>query len=155
MVKSIPEGYASVTPYLTIKNAAKAIDFYKQIFGAKEEMRMEHDGKVGHAELRIGNSKIMLCDEWGMAMKSPQSVGGSPIALHLYVDDVDNVFKKALAAGAKEMNPVKDQFYGDRSGCLTDPFGHVWYVATHVEDVSEDEMRRRADAAMKEMKQAS
>ena len=143
-VKPIPEGYSSITPYLTIKNAAEAIGFYQKAFGATEKMRLEMQGKIGHAELKIGDSLIMICDEFAeMGGKSPQTVGGSPVTLHLYVPNVDEVVKKATEAGAKLASPVKDQFYGDRTGALTDPYGHKWYVATHVENVSEEELERR------------
>ena len=146
-VKPIPEGYHSVTPYLTVKGAAKAIDFYKKVFGAKELKRMEMPGgAVGHAELQIGDSMIMLADEFpAMGNKSPQSVGGTPVTVHLYVEDVDKTAELAVSAGAVLKSPVRDQFYGDRSGTLTDPFGHVWYISTHVEDMSNEEMQRRAE----------
>jgi PhnB protein len=146
-VKPIPEGYHSVTPYLIVKGAAQAIAFYEQAFGAQELYRMPGpDGRVGHAELRIGDSRIMLADEHPeVGALSPGSVGGSPVTIHLYVEDVDATFARATAAGARTTRPVADQFYGDRLGILTDPFGHVWSVATHREDVSEDEMRRRAE----------
>jgi len=145
MAKPIPEGYHSVTPYLIIKGATEAIDFYKKAFGATELFRMPAPGgKIGHAEIKIGDSPIMLADESPeMGYKSPQSLGGSPISIMIYVVDVDTVFKRAIAAGGKEQRPVKDQFYGDRSGTLEDPFGHVWHVATHKEDVSPEEMERR------------
>ena len=145
MAKPIPEGYHSVTPYLIINGATEAIDFYKKAFGATELFRMPApEGKIGHAEIKIGDSPIMLADEFPeMGYKSPQSLGGSPVSLMIYVADVDTVFKQAIAAGGKEQRPVKDQFYGDRSGTLEDPFGHVWHVATHKEDVSSEEMERR------------
>ncbi len=145
MAKPIPEGYHSVTPYLIIKGATEAIDFYKKAFGASELFRMPAPGgKIGHAEIKIGDSPIMLADESPeMGYKSPKSLGGSPISIMIYVVDVDTVFKRAIAAGGKEQRPVKDQFYGDRSGTLEDPFGHVWHVATHKEDVSPEEMERR------------
>jgi PhnB protein len=145
MAKPIPEGYHSVTPYLIIKGATEAIDFYKKAFGATELFRMPAPGgKIGHAEIKIGDSPIMLADESPeMGYKSPQTLGGSPISIMIYVADVDTVFKQAIAAGGKEQRPVKDQFYGDRSGTLEDPFGHVWHVATHKEDVSPEEMERR------------
>jgi PhnB protein len=145
MAKPIPEGYHSVTPYLIIKGATEAIDFYKKAFGATELFRMPAPGgKIGHAEIKIGDSPIMLADESPeMGYKSPQTLGGSPISIMIYVADVDTVFKQAIAAGGKEQRPVKDQFYGDRSGTLEDPFGHVWHVATHTEDVSPEEMERR------------
>jgi PhnB protein len=145
MAKPIPEGYHSVTPYLIIKGATQAIDFYKKAFGATELFRMPAPGgKIGHAEIKIGDSPIMLADEFPeMGHKSPQTLGGSPISIMIYVTDVDTVFKQAIAAGGKQQRPVKDQFYGDRSGTLEDPFGHVWHVATHKEDVSPEEMERR------------
>jgi PhnB protein len=148
-VKPIPEGYHTATPYLIIKDAARAIEFYKKAFGATELMRMPgQDGKIGHAEIKIGDSPIMLADEVpGMGFRSPESLGGSPISILLYVDDVDAVFSEAVAAGAKVQRPVADQFYGDRTGGVIDPFGHVWYIATHREDVSPDEMKKRAAAA--------
>ena len=146
MARKIPEGYHSVTPYLVVEGAAKAIDFYKRAFGATEVMRMEDpNGRIGHAEIQIGDSHIMLADEYPeMGYRGPQSLGGAAVSLMVYVDDVDSVFKRALGAGAQEAQPLKDQFYGDRSGTLKDPFGHVWTIATHVEDVPPDEMRRRA-----------
>ena len=149
-VNPIPDGYNSVIPYLYIKGAAKAVEFYKSVFGATQFVRMDGpDGSVMHAEMRIGDSMIMLSDEHPkMGALSPQSVGGSPITLHLYVENVDAVIQKAVDAGAKLDRPVKDQFYGDRTGSLTDPFGHKWYVATHVEDVSPEELKKRAAAAM-------
>jgi PhnB protein len=146
-VKPIPEGYHSVTPYLIINGAAKAIDFYKKAFGATELFRMEHGGKIGHAEIKIGDSPIMLSDELlEMGYKSPTTLGGTPVSIMLYVDDVDTIFKKAIAAGGEEQKPLQDQFYGDRSGCLKDPFGHVWNVATHTEDVSPEEIEKRLAA---------
>ena len=148
-VKPIPEGYHTATPYLIVKDAARAIEFYKKAFGATELMRMPGPGgKIGHAEIKIGDSPIMLADEVpGMGFRSPESLGGSPISILLYVEDVDVVFSEALAAGAKVQRPVADQFYGDRTGGVTDPFGHVWYIATHKEDVSPEEMTKRAAAA--------
>jgi PhnB protein len=144
--QSIPAGYHSITPYLIVKGAAAAIDFYKQVLRATELLRMAGpDGKIGHAELKIGNSVIMLADEHPeMGFRSPQSLGGASISLMLYVENVDGVFKQALTSGAKELQPIKNQFYGDRSGTLQDPFGHVWTIATHVEDISPEEMQRRA-----------
>jgi PhnB protein len=148
--KSIPDGYHSVTPYLIVKGGADAINFYKQAFGAVEQMRMASpDGRIGHAEIKIGDSIIMLADEHPeMGHRSPQSLGGAGVSLMVYVDKVDEVFKQAVASGAKELQPLKNQFYGDRSGTLQDPFGHQWTVATHIEDVAPDEMRRRAEKFM-------
>ena len=147
-VKPVPEGYHTVTPYLTIKNAAKAIEFYKSAFGATEVMRMEAPGgKIGHAEIRIGDSRIMLSDEFPeMGGRSPETLGGTAVMIHLYVDDADAMSGKAVAAGAVVLAPVADQFYGDRGGKLSDPFGHVWWIATHKEDIPPDEMRKRAQA---------
>lgn len=150
-VKPIPEGYRSITPYLIIKGAARAIDFYKQAFGATEIMRFPGpNNTIGHAELRIGDSVIMLADEpQDGHYRSPEAYGGSPISLMVYIEDVDKVFANALSLGARQVQPVKDQFYGDRSGNLVDPFGHIWTVATHVEDVSHEEMQRRIEALPK------
>lgn len=147
-VKTTPDGYHTVTPYLTIRNAAGAIDFYKKAFGATELMRMaDPSGKVGHAELKIGDSPIMLSDEFPeMDVRSPETIGGSPVAIMLYVEDVDTIARQAVAAGAKIVKPVEDQFYGDRAGKLLDPFGHVWWIATHKEDLSPAEIRKRAAA---------
>lgn len=144
-VKPIPEGYHSVTPYLIIKGAAAAIEFYKKAFDAIELFRMAGpDGKVGHAEIKIGNSPVMLADEFPeMGARSPQTVGGTPVGLLIYVSDVDKQFAQAVAAGATVERPLKDQFYGDRSGTLTDPFGHKWTVATHKEDLTPEEIDRR------------
>jgi PhnB protein len=148
----IPEGYHSVTPYLAVHDAAGAIGFYKQAFGATEVMRMPAPGgKVGHAEVEIGGSRIMLADENpDMGFRNPKVYGGTPVTLHLYVADVDAVARQAMAAGAKELRPVKDQFYGDRTGSFEDPFGHVWHIATRKEDLSPDELKRRAQKAMKQ-----
>jgi PhnB protein len=147
-VKPIPDGYHSVTPYLIIDGASKAIDFYKKAFGATELFRMDHEGKVGHAELKIGDSPIMLADEQpSMGYVSPKALGGTPVSLMIYVEDVDKIYKQAISAGATEVRAVQDQFYGDRSGNLKDPFGHVWTVATHKEDVSPEEMDKRIKAA--------
>ncbi len=141
-----PEGYHTATPYLCIRDAGRAIEFYKRAFGAVETMRMDTPaGKVGHAEIRIGDSPIMLSDEFPeMQWHAPQAAVGSPVMIHLYVDDVDAVAKQALAAGAKELTPVADQFYGDRGGKFADPYGHLWYLATHKEDVPPEELKRRA-----------
>jgi PhnB protein len=149
-VKPIPEGYHSVTPYLMIKGASRAIDFYKKVFGATEVMRMPGPGgSVAHAELQIGDSRIMLADEQQGNYRSPDALGGSPVSLMLYVPDVDKTFKEAISNGAKETRAVQDQFYGDRSGNLVDPFGHIWTVSTHKEDVSEQEMQKRMAALAK------
>lgn len=149
-VKPVPEGYHNVTPYLIVDGAAGAIEFYRKAFGATELMRVAAPGgKVGHAEIRIGDSRIMLADEFpDMGARSPKAFGGSPVNLHLYVEDVDAVARQAVAAGAKEVRPVKDQFYGDRSGAFEDPYGHLWHISTHKEDVPEDELKRRADEMM-------
>jgi PhnB protein len=150
MTKRIPDGYHTVTPYLAVKSAAEALDWYKRALGATEVMRFEHGGKIGHAEIKIGDSIIMLSDEWPEGGHlSPQSLSGTPVSLHIYVDDVDSAFRKAVDSGAKEERAVQDQFYGDRSGTLLDPFGHRWNLATHVEDVPEDELKRRMDQFMK------
>jgi PhnB protein len=151
MTKPIPDGYPRVTPYLIVDGAAEAIDFYTSVLGAAQRGdRMETpDGKVGHAELSLGDSLIMLADESpDMGAVGPRTVGGTPVTVHVYVEDVDNVHAKALAAGANELTPVTDQFYGDRSGQFEDPWGHKWNVATHVEDVPPEEMGERAKAAM-------
>ena len=150
-VSPIPEGYGSITPYLVIKGAAQAIEYYKKVFGASELFRMDGpDGKVGHAELQIGTSRIMLADEnpsMGQGHASASTIGASPISLYLYMPDVDNVVEQAVAAGAKVLKPVQDQFYGNRSGFIQDPFGHLWGVATHVEDVAPEELEKRAKKA--------
>jgi len=153
MGKPIPEGYHTVTPYLSVKNAGDALDWYQRALGASEVMRFEHGGKIGHAEIRIGDSIVMLSDEWPEGGHlSPLSLGGTGVSLHIYVDDVDSAFRKAIDAGAKQQRAVQDQFYGDRSGTLIDPFGHRWNLATHVEDVPEDELKRRMDQFMKSEK---
>jgi len=151
-VKAVPEGYHTATPYLILKGAARAIDYYKKAFGATELMRMPGpDGKLGHAEIRIGDSILMLADEFPeMDARSPESFGGSPMFLMLYVEDVDAQFAQALAAGGTEVRPLQDQFYGDRSGTLRDPFGYQWTLATHKEDVPPEEMQKRAEAATKQ-----
>ena len=149
MVNPIPEGYRRVTPYLIVDGAAAAIDFYASVFGATERMRMDApEGRVGHAELEIGDSVVMLADEHPeMNARGPRSTGGTPVSLHTYVEDADGVFDSAVEAGAKALRPVEDQFYGDRLGSFEDPFGHHWHVATHVEDVSPDEMSKRMGEA--------
>ena len=149
-VQPIPKGYHSVTPYLVVDDATKAIDFYKRAFGARESMRMATpNGKISHAEIQIGDSMIMLSEEMpGSSNKSPRSLGGSPVAIFLYVDDVDSVFNQAKSAGAKVEMPLADQFWGDRYGKVVDPFGHSWSLATHKEDVSPEEMKKRAQEAM-------
>jgi len=147
-VKPIPDCYHSVTPYLMIKGASEAIEFYKQAFDAIEIFRLPRpNGQIGHAEIKIGDSSIMLADpcEQG-AFSSPQSLGGSSVALYVYVADVDGQFAQAVRAGAKEIKPVQDQFYGDRTGTLEDPFGHIWFFATHKEDIAPEEISRRAEA---------
>lgn len=148
--RAIPEGYHTTTPYLCVRGASDAIEFYKKAFGATELMRMgSPDGKVGHAELQIGDSRVMLADEFPeMGFLSPKTIGGSPVMMHLYVEDVDTTVPKAVAAGAKVTREVADQFYGDRGGQVEDPFGHKWYVATHKEDLTPEEIRTRAAKAM-------
>jgi PhnB protein len=147
-VKTIPDGFHTATPYLIITNAAKAIEFYQEVFGATELTRLTTaDGKVGHAEIMIGDSRLMLAEEFpAWDARSPQTIGGSPVFIMLYVEDVDAVVRRAVAAGAQLFKPVEDQFYGDRSGSITDPFGHKWTIATHKEDVSPEEIKRRASA---------
>ena len=146
-VSYIPQGYNSVTPYLVVRGAAQAIDYYKKVFGATETVRMDMpDGKVGHAELKIGNSHIMLADEnpnMGQGHSSAATIGASPVSLYVYLPDVDRVVERAVTEGAKLLRPVADQFYGDRSGFIQDPFGHLWGIATHVEDVAPQEMKER------------
>jgi len=146
-VKAIPDGYHSVTPYLSITGAADALAFYKRAFGAEELYRLDMPGgKIGHAEIQIGDSRIMLADENDMpdaVAKSPPALGGTSIGILLYGENVDARFKRAVDAGAKVVRPVSDQFYGDRSGTVADPFGHVWTFSTHIEDVSPEQMRER------------
>lgn len=148
-VKAIPEGYEGATPYLSIKGAADALEFYKKAFGATETMRMAGpDGRIGHAEIKIGKANIMLADEHPeIGFLSPRTLGGSPVTIHIYVENVDALAAQAEAAGAKVRRAVADQFYGDRSGQFEDPFGHVWSFATHKEDVSNQELQKRAAAA--------
>ena len=144
MAKPIPEGYHSVTPYLIVDDAAKAIEFYKKALGAEEKFRLPMGDKIGHAEIKIGDSFVMLADEFpDMGHLSPTSRGGATSSIVLYVDDVDTAFRTAIDAGAKQTKAVEDQFWGDRMGTLTDPFGHVWSLATHTEDVPEEEMGAR------------
>jgi PhnB protein len=156
-VKPIPDGYHSVTPYLIVKGAARAIDFYKQAFGATELFRMaDPSGRVGHAEIKIGDSPVMLADEFpDMGYRGPESLGGSAVSLLIYVENVDAVAGQAVAAGAKVLRPVKDQFYGDRSGTFADPFGHVWTIATHKEDLSPEELQQRSEAFLKQQSGAA
>lgn len=152
-VSYIPKGYNAITPYLVIKGAAQAIEYYKSVFGATEIMRMpDPSGRIGHAELKFGDSHIMLADEFPeMNYRAPVMDGSSPVSILLYVEDVDGIVERAVAAGAKILKPVQDQFYGDRSGFIQDPFGHLWGVATHKEDVSPEEMEER----MKKMQPAA
>lgn len=153
--KPIPEGYHTVTPYLVVSDSARALDFYAKAFGAKEKMRMPGpDGRIMHAEFQIGDSMIMLGDEVG-PNKSPQSLGGSPVSIFLYVNDVDSVFKQAVSAGAKAEMPPQDMFWGDRFGKLTDPFGHDWALATHIEDVTPEQMKQRQQDFYAQMSQGT
>ena len=147
-VKSVPDGYHTVTPYLIINGAAQALEFYKRAFGAAETVRMpDPKGRIAHAEMKIGDSMIMLADEHHeMGHRGPRTLGGTSVSILLYVPDVDTVFDRAIKAGAKSQRPVADQFYGDRMGTLEDPFGHVWTIGTHIEDVSAEEMKRRMAA---------
>ena len=148
-VKPIPDEYPQVTPYLCVDGAGAAIEFYREVLGATERMRMAGpDGKLGHAELQLGDSLIMLADEYPeLGVRSPRAFGGSPVTISVYVEDVDAVFDRALKAGAKALRPVEEQFYGDRTGQFEDPFGHRWTIATRVEDVPPEEMARRAAEA--------
>lgn len=151
-IKPIPDGYHSVTPYLSIKGAAQAIEFYKRAFNATELFRLvAPSGDIGHAEIKIGDSPVMLADpcEEG-AFRNPQTLGGSSVGLHVYVEDVDTLFARAVDAGAKAVRPVQDQFYGDRTGTLEDPFGHIWFLATHKEELTPEEINRRAEALYKQ-----
>lgn len=149
-VKPVPDGYPRIIPYLSVDGASAAIDFYTTVLGARERMRMPGpDGRVGHAELEIGDSMLMLADASPeMGGSTPKALGGTPVTIMVYVDDVDAVFERALGAGATAERPVENQFYGDRAGQFVDPFGHKWFVATHVEDVAPEEMAKRAAAAM-------
>jgi len=148
MVKPIPEGYHTVTPYLILNEASEAVAFYKRALGASEVLRMDDpSGKIHHAEISIGGSRIMLADEHpDIQALSPKTIGGSPVSIHLYVEDVDGAVERAVASGAKLIRPVTDQFYGDRVGGVEDPFGYRWFIATHKEDLTLDEIRRRAAA---------
>lgn len=153
-VKPVPEGYNTVTPYLVVDGAADAIDFYERAFGARDIMRMPGPaGKIAHAELQIGDSKIMLGDEMPGSLRTPRSLGGSPVGLFLYVEDVDAVYQRAIEAGAKSEMPPADMFWGDRYCKLTDPFGHNWSIGTHIEDVPPEEMGRRMQEATAKMGQ--
>jgi PhnB protein len=150
-VKSIPESFHSVTPYLSIKGATEALEFYKQAFNAKEMFRLPApNGDIGHADILIGDSHVMLSDQCAESpIPSPQSLGGSSVGLYVYVEDVDLLFEQAINAGAKEVKPVEDQFYGDRTGTLKDPFGHIWFLATHKEDLTPEEIKKRAETLFK------
>lgn len=152
-VKPVPAGYHSVTPYLACGDAARAIDFYKRAFGAAEVVRMPGpDGKIAHAEVRIGDSRVMLTDEYReMDFLSPLTRGGTTVHIHLYVADADKMADRAVGAGARLLHPVQDKFYGDRTGTVQDPFGHVWHIATHTEDVPMAELRKRGEKALKAM----
>ncbi|MDW0163784.1 MAG: VOC family protein [Nitrososphaeraceae archaeon] len=152
-IKKIPEGYHSITPVLIVKDGDAAIEFYKKGFDVEERHRMKSpDGRVAHAELKLGDSIFMLSDEYPeMKCHSPNSIGGSPVSMYVYVEDVDELFNRAVSAGAKVLDPVKDQFWGDRHGRLEDPFGHLWSIATHKKDLSEEEMKRAAEAAFSQM----
>lgn len=152
-VKPIPDGYHTATPYLILSDAGKAIEFYKHAFGATELMRFPAPGgKIGHAEIKIGDSRIMLADEFpDMGYRGPAAIGGTSVSIMLYVEDVDAVAAQAVSAGAKITKEVKDQFYGDRLGTIEDPFGHIWHISTHKEDVPPDEMDRRVKEAMQQM----
>jgi PhnB protein len=151
-VNYIPKGYNSISPYLVVKGAAKAIEYYKKVFGATEVVRMDQpNGKVGHAELQIGDSRFMLAEEnpsMGQGHVSASGIGASPVSLYLYIPDVDRVIERAVDEGAKVLKPVQDQFYGDRTGFIQDPFGHLWGVATHIEDVAPKDLAERAKKVM-------
>jgi len=151
-VRAVPEGYHTVAPHLCVDNGAQALEFYRKAFGAAEVNCLKiPGGKIGHAEIQIGDSRIMLSDEFpDFGNRSPKSFGGTPVIIHLYVEDVDAVAGQALAAGATVLIPVADQFYGDRSGRIQDPFGHVWIISTHIEDVTPEEVERRTEAFMKQ-----
>ena len=152
-IEKIPKDYHSITPVLIVKNGDEAIEFYKKGFGVQQRSRMKGpDGRVAHAGLKLGDSVFMLSDEYPeMDCHSPKTIGGSPVSMYVYVDDVDSFFDKAISAGAKVLDPIKDQFWGDRHGRLEDPFGHLWSIATHKKDLSEDEMKKAAEAAFSQM----
>ena len=155
MPKAIPEGYHSVTPYLVVDDAKGAIDFYTRAFGAEEKFRMPMGERIGHAEIQIGDSHVMLADEFpDMGHLGPKNRGGTTVSLMVYVDDVDASFKQAIDAGATETRPLENQFWGDRMGTLTDPYGHMWSLATHVEDVPPEEMQRRMEQFAKQAEPA-
>lgn len=155
MVKPIPDGYHSVTPYLIVDNAKAAIEFYKEAFGATEKFRLPMGDRIGHAEIKVGDSFIMLADEFpDMGHLGPKARGGTTVSLMVYVPDVDSAFKQAIAAGGEEVQPVQNQFWGDRLGTLTDPFGHKWSLATTIEDVSPQELETRMKAFSEQHKQA-
>jgi PhnB protein len=151
-IEPVPDGYHTATPYLILKDASAGIEFYKRAFGATELMRLtDSSGKIGHAEIKIGDSVIMLADEapdWGC--RGPQSLGGTPVSIMLYVKDADTAFNRAVEAGAKALRPMEDKFYGDRAGTLEDPYGHQWHIATHTEDLSPEALRQRFEAFMKQ-----
>ena len=151
VVKPIPDGYHAVTPYLSLRDASRAVDFYAKAFGARLTLRMDAPGgKIGHAEMKIGDSIVMLADEAPeMEFMSPQARGGTSVLLHLYVKDVDKTVASAAAAGARIVRPVADQFYGDRAGGIEDPFGHRWYIATHKEELTKAQIKRRMEESMK------
>lgn len=153
-MKAIPDGYQTLTVYIMVRNAVEAIDFYKRAFGAEERLRMPNpDGKIGHAELKIGDSMLMLADEQAGAFgKSPQTLGGTPFCFVMYVENVDAVFERAVNAGATVVRPLENKFYGDRSGIVVDPYGHQWALMQHIEDVPPEEMQRRAVAEAAKMK---
>lgn len=146
-VKPIPDGYEGITPYLICRNAEAAMDFYKRAFGAEELFRIGGEGMIGHAKMKIGNAPFMLADEFPPMVQSPETIGGSPVSLYIYVEDVDAFCEKAVAEGLEVIKPVADQFYGDRSGHFKDPFGHLWGFATHKEDLTPEELNERAKAA--------
>lgn len=151
-IQPIPQGYTGVTPYLVVKDAVRALDFYQKVFGGKQVLCLDYpDGRVAHAEVRIGDGHVMLSEEMeSYGQKSPATLGGNSISLLVYVPDVDAVFARAVAAGATATRPVADQFYGDRTGTITDPFGHVWSIATHVRDMTQDEMQKAMETMMQQ-----